>query len=336
MALATPVTVIDMLARSGPHNDTLLDSQAAETESGIMAHQPPSDVFENDTQLPEDFESSLLAQPWDDDMVHEGESHKEEVPPAEAIDDVSGICSQVKPAEAIDDLFGMCAQAKPVCNKCLTEVEPFRAQIKGKTSAPSAMRWLCNSCNSKLASLSRSFGKWPIPEFLELTEEQQKSFWKDTCLPGVNLHKMKSMLLAQVVKSRADQVEATIQGSWLPIGVYASQGYDTALIEKNCTGDNVRECPLLGKTYRVPVTSLSRSTTESRVRETILKSWADVSHSARSVAAASATPTPATSADAEPVSDADNKVEPCIANVCESNSIKLTMIASFLCYTACV
>lgn len=282
MALKTSASasVMDLLARQGSQNDTVLDSQGEGIE---VRWKPASEQMDHDAQLPDDYESELLAQPVDDGASDAAE------PPAEERE------SSSTTAEAVNDLHGLLAQCKPLCSKCMTEVEPFRAQIKGKTSAHQAPKWLCNSCNSRLASLSRSFGKWPIPEFQELSLEEQQSFWKDTCLPGTTLQKMKSMLLDRVVKSRSDKVEASIHGSWLPLGVYASQGYDTMQIEKACIGDNVRDCPLLGKTYRVPITSLNRSTTETRIRESVLKSWADVSRTARSVAAA-----PATSADAEP------------------------------------
>jgi hypothetical protein len=189
---------------------------------------------------------------------------------------------------AADDLGSVFRCVKPTCIKCGTECDPFRSQIKTKRSESTVARWICNTCNTRLASLSRSFGRWPTPEFQELSESEQMSFWKTIAMPGVSLKHMKSMLLEQIVKSRTDKVEASIHGSWLPLSVYAAKGYNVDDIKKNCTGDNVKEHPMLGTTYRVPISSLNRYTTESRIRESLLKSWADVSRPGRAAASATA------------------------------------------------
>ena len=306
-------TVLALLAKQAPHGDTLLDSQLGDTVPGL---------FDDGTQPTS--ESDILAQQCADfvenEDVKEGESQKEGESHTSETQALVNLADQVHTVAAVDDLSGMFSQVKPVCSKCLAEVDAFRAQIKGKTHVSSTPKWLCNSCNSKLASLSRSFGKWPIPEFQELSVDEQKAFWKDTSLPGVNLQKMKSMLLEKIVKSRTDKVEASIGGSWLPLGVYAVQGYDIELIKKNCKGDDIKECPLLGTTYRVPISFLGRSTTESRIRESILKSWGDVARTAQAVAATSAKPALVVDElDDEPRSFAP-KADACVENICESMS----------------
>ena len=172
------------------------------------------------------------------------------------------------------------ADVKPLCGKCGNEVDPFRAQIKSKSSAGN-VRWQCNTCNSKTVSLSRSFGRWPLPEFQELSKDDQMHFWREIAVPGVGLQKMKSLLVERVVRARTDKVEASISGSWLPLSVYQAQGYDVERIVANCTGANVKENPILGTVYRVPISTLCRSTAEARVRESLLKSWSDVTRPAR-------------------------------------------------------
>ncbi len=53
----------------------------------------------------------------------------------------------------------------------------------------------------------------------------------------------------------------------LPLSVYASQGYDIALIKKKCK--DVEEHPVLGKTYKVDLKSVTTGDTRQKV-------WADL------------------------------------------------------------
>ena len=250
---------------------TLIDVEATDTEarapeaSAAPKVDPAADGNEPDAQEYQEpqtldhHESELLAQR----------------PALEADDDAAAEVNDQQEPVAVEGLGKTLAAAKPVCSKCCNEVDPFRAQIRSKTHSSAVPKWVCNTCNSRLASLSRSFGGWPVQEYTELSDEAQLEFWKSISTPGVTIASMKSKLLERVVKQRTEKVKAEIAGSWLPLSVYAAQGYDTTLIEKNCVGDNIRDHPMLGKTYRVPISSLSRSAAEETIRQCILESWSD-------------------------------------------------------------
>ena len=214
------------------------------------------------------FESELLAQRPELETLAQR-------PELETDDDAAAVLDEETEQTATDVLGKALATAKPVCSKCFNEVDPFRAQIRSKMASAAVAKWVRNTCNSRLASLSRSFGGWPVKEHTELSEEAQLEFWKDIATPGVTIANMKSKLLERVVKQRTEKVKAMIAGSWLPLSVYAAKGYDTTMIEKNCVGDNIRDHPMLGKTYRVPISSLSRSAAEETIRRSVLESWSD-------------------------------------------------------------
>ena len=59
-------------------------------------------------------------------------------------------------------------------------------------------------------------------------------------------------------------------GQYLPLSVYAAQGYDTKAIEEGCK--DVKAHPLFGKVYRVEIEYQNKESKEQMIREAILKS----------------------------------------------------------------
>ena len=157
----------------------------------------------------------------------------------------------------------MLSSARPTCIKCWNELDPLRAQLKSKCGG----RFVCNSCNTKQTLLTRALGTWPTPEFKELGEAEQAEFWKRAAT-AKNQEQLKMTLIDTLVTRRVDRVTARVSGTYLPLSVYATQGFDTSLIVERCT--DVKEHAVLGKTYRLALCSLSRDAVEEKQREQVM------------------------------------------------------------------
>ena len=77
-------------------------------------------------------------------------------------------------------------------------------------------------------------------------------------------------LIGCIADSRMKFHKDVHAGTYYPLSVYAAQGYNVDDIEKNCT--DVEENPVVGKTYRVVLHSIS----EGQVRETVRKQLMDL------------------------------------------------------------
>jgi hypothetical protein len=161
------------------------------------------------------------------------------------------------------DLVGTLTSARPICQKCQVEVDPYKAQIKSK----GGMKYTCNICNAKCTAISRLFGRWPAEEFAELTQEELVEFWRKAKNAGTQ--QLRMLLVDSVVNRRVNKAEATVKGSYLPLSVYAQQGYDTELIKQHCT--DVQQHPIFGLTYRVQIRGIERSTLVQDERNRVLE-----------------------------------------------------------------
>jgi len=171
---------------------------------------------------------------------------------------------------------GMLAKMRPLCGKCNVEVDPFKAQLKSKAAG----RFICNVCNTKSVMFHRTLGAWPVPEFKELSEADQLSFWNEA-RGKKNGEQLKSLLIDTLVTKRVDKVTARVAGTYLPLTVYKTQGFDVDLISSKCT--DTQEHPILGTTYRVALSSLSRESVEEKQRVQVmemLKAFKDASSKA--------------------------------------------------------
>lgn len=178
-------------------------------------------------------------------------------------------------AQAVCTAVGIFANMAPVCSKCMCETDPSRAQIK---SVSKGTRWICNICNSRTTMLSRTFGRWPVPEFSELTQEDQVSFWQELRNQGlVTRDQAKHSLANRVARQRTDKAEANVGGEYLPLSVWAQRGFDVARIVEYSTPQNAMEHPVLGSCYRVAITSLNRSVADVQVRTQVLQAWNSIS-----------------------------------------------------------
>ena len=167
-------------------------------------------------------------------------------------------------AEPPWDLSPTLQSLRPVCQKCQTECDPYKAQIKSKGS----QKFVCNLCNSRQVQISKMFGKFPQEEFSELSQDQMVEFWRQA-RDADKTPRLKMLFVDTLVKKRVDKATASVEGKYLPLSVYATQGFDTAQIEEKCT--DTQQHPIFGLTYRVPIRAVERSATIAHERTALLE-----------------------------------------------------------------
>jgi hypothetical protein len=113
--------------------------------------------------------------------------------------------------------------------------------------------------------LNRMFGKWPIDGFRMLSPQQQRDFWASTTS---SLASLKKMVEDTVVSKMIDEELSKLEGPFLPLSVWASQGYDTKLIEQTAAKE---EHEILGTTYQVRIHTTSASRRREMVQAQMLK-----------------------------------------------------------------
>jgi len=173
-------------------------------------------------------------------------------PPCAPIDDEIDQKSKDAPRIELMDL-------EQRCPRCLCAVELDQRRITNKGSG----HWICKACSNRSGSLYKLYGKWPPPTFKALGAKEQQAFD----------HEIRDMNDAKVLKMKTDEFldiadvkhnSVAHKGDYLPLGVYATMGYDVAAIAAKC--DDFQEDPILGRVYRVQVTEKKQIHLEERRR----------------------------------------------------------------------
>ena len=145
------------------------------------------------------------------------------------------------------------------CSKC-----KLMKPVKGKAVARQA--FCCRQCSTKRSTLSQIFGHWPIPLFSDLPPHQQIAFWQSEAKGKVNI---KNALVKEVTDYRHEEQSVAVGGTYLPISVLKAKGFDTELVEKNCT--DTEEHPVLGKTYNLNLKTVTKEEITRKVWKEIFK-----------------------------------------------------------------
>ena len=148
-----------------------------------------------------------------------------------------------------------------LCCKCKLDKPNDSA---GGGGGGSSAYFVCKTCNTKRSTLSQLFGKWPVDHFTTLPEEQQIAFWR-TGTKGKQ--QIQEALAEAVTEHRETVYKTTVGGTYLPLSVLDKQGFDTSLVETQCT--DVEDHPLLGKTYNLNL----KETTRDDIRKQV---WDDL------------------------------------------------------------
>lgn len=126
----------------------------------------------------------------------------------------------------------------------------------------------CRSCNTSRSAVGRLFGSWPCSEFAALSEGDKAMFWQELKKDGSG-----RTIAQNAVHSLAKHVSKirriTKEGSYQPLEYYERLGYSIKTIEKECTDTD--EHPILGKTYRVVITSKMEEEREEIIRSQLFE-----------------------------------------------------------------
>ena len=152
----------------------------------------------------------------------------------------------------------------PRCGKCHGPVDTLRCQIMSK----GMQTYKCDHCNSKTVQLHRMFGHWPPRAFSDLGPEFERNFWA-SAKAMTRSRDLKELVVNTITKARIEQEEATCGGRYLPLSVYANQGFDVELIKAHCT--DTEEHEFLGTCYRVKIKEVLSRTIEEAVRKELFK-----------------------------------------------------------------
>ena len=193
-----------------------------------------------------------------------------------------------------------------VCSYCNEKTEMTRCRLTSKTQAT----FKCNKCYSTTTTLNRFLGAGVAQTLQKIPPAEREQFFKFARENNAGAIKEKITFLMR----RHETWEKRYQsgGSYLPLSVWATQGYDTQRIERLSRPEDIMEDHVLGKVYRVPVLGVWENGTKGR-------SITDVSEAGpakwRRKTAAAALPQPPgeeePAAD-DPAGDSEPEEDPCI------------------------
>ena len=107
--------------------------------------------------------------------------------------------------------------AELLCSKC------ERPASKEEAEKSKCNTCICNKCNSKRATLSKLYGRWPIDPYNALSDSQKVHFWRTEAKYKDELH---SALVSTVANSQIIEKRNTTRGKFLPLSVWKEQGLD--------------------------------------------------------------------------------------------------------------
>ena len=141
------------------------------------------------------------------------------------------------------------------CVKCA-------AQLTAENKAAAARERACKKCVAKRTLLSQMFGGWPIAAFKELDADQQTLFW-ESAHDCAGKGPLQALVIKDITSHRVNIKLTRNGGTFWPLSVYATQGFKTENIEKNCAS---RWCEELEEhTYKLT----QRSEIEDEVEKTV-------------------------------------------------------------------
>ena len=147
------------------------------------------------------------------------------------------------------------AEQMVLCNLCGAKVELAKTIVRGKQAGT----FRCKVCHSKCELMRRKCGGFPPPVFAQMTEEQKKAFFIKTRSSSSSLQ---SELQTIITAFKRTEKTWALGGEFRPLGYWKNLGCDVERIAANSDPDDVRECRVAGKVYRVPVMSHGERSSE--------------------------------------------------------------------------
>ena len=132
-----------------------------------------------------------------------------------------------------------------LCSACKKFSSFTKRRLMNKTTGI----WKCASCNSKGSTLRRHFGRWPLPEFKALSENERVEFMVSTGASNNELIKA----VERLSTSERHLEKFALGGEFLPLAAWGVKGFDVSRIESLSKPEDIEDHDVLGKTYRVRV-----------------------------------------------------------------------------------
>ena len=153
------------------------------------------------------------------------------------------------------DLFG---GSWVICSYCNEKTDMTRCRLISKGSGT----FRCNKCNTTTTTLNRYLGARVAQTLQNIPPAEREQFFKFARENNAGAIKEKITFLMK----RHETWEKRYQsgGSYLPLSVWATQGYDTQRIERLSRPEDIMEDHVLGKVYRVTVLGVWENGTRDR------------------------------------------------------------------------
>ena len=152
-----------------------------------------------------------------------------------------------------------------LCGDCGTEVEvmdKMRVRNKGKNV------FRCPRCSSKVTQLTTELSGWPTPKFQALDDETKKKFFGG--IRDITNRKDVVARFHEFMKGFEEHHKWYAEGGeFLPLSAWKVKGFDTDRIEGLSHEWDIRDCRVLGKTFRVPIYSAGTAGKKGKVREDV-------------------------------------------------------------------
>ena len=127
--------------------------------------------------------------------------------------------------------------------------------------------WRCLGCRSKITSLYRGFGGWPVAGFTALTKSQQQEFYAE--VKDKTAEEIVGKATQLLTKSETHVKYYAESGRHLPLSVWATKGFDIDRIRTLTPQSDIQMHNILGECYRVQLLTTGRSGEEALKREDV-------------------------------------------------------------------
>ena len=153
------------------------------------------------------------------------------------------------------DLFGTSWVFCSYCNE-KTDMTRCRLIIKGQGI------FKCGKCSTTTTTLNRFLGAGVAQTLQKIPPAERDKFFRFAKENNAGAINEKIIFLMR----RHETWEKRYQsgGSYLPLSVWATQGYDTQRIERLSRPEDIMENAVLGKVYRVPILGVWENGTKGR------------------------------------------------------------------------
>ena len=247
-------------AHAGTHVDTLLGEQdGSGAINGIAIPEGAHAECDDDLHLKKSTVTAAAVQ-ITEAVSKLATSRSEECPRV-------GLC--VERGKVLD-------ASAPMCTSCNEACEP----------TDMVSRWRCKKCNFVRSYMSRTFGAWPNDGFRDLSEAEQQLFYRDAKKARNDKELLKSIVSRTLSRTHSEIEKASKGGTYLPLSVLTTQGYDMKTIVAKCT--DTKEHEFLGTCYNLNLVSkLTEDEQRTSRHEEHRKSWKRDSSSSHSSSSSS-------------------------------------------------